>query len=183
VFLYRHVLHSPFEWIDNLERAKRPSRLPVVLTRTEIRRVFDQLDDAPRLIAALLYGSGLRLMEACTLRVKDLDLDRRELTIRDGKGRKDRRSVIADQTLALLRTQLAHVRSLHARDISTGAGYVALPDALADKFPNAARELPWQWLFPRPAHTFISQPANGDVITYTKPLSNEPSRQPPAVHN
>lgn len=148
VFLYRHVLRTPFEWIDNLTRAKRPTRLPVVLTRSEIRRIFEHLNGAPRLIAALLYGSGLRLMEACTLRVKDVDLERRELTVRDGKGRKDRRSVLADQTLGMLREQLAHVRALHVRDIAAGAGYVTLPDALADKYPNAARELPWQWLFP-----------------------------------
>lgn len=148
LFLYRHVLDTPIDWIDNLERARRPVRLPVVLTRMEVRRIFEQLDGAPRLIAALLYGSGMRLMEACTLRVKDVDLERRELTIRDGKGRKDRRSVIADQTLALLRVQLAYVHTLHTRDIAAGAGYVALPNALAAKYPNAAREWAWQWLFP-----------------------------------
>lgn len=109
---------------------------------------FEQLDGDPRLIAVLLYGSGLRLMEACTLRVKDNDLQRRELTIRDGKGHKGRRRVIANQTLARLRVQLAHVRALHVNDVATGAGYVALPHALSAKYPNAAREWPWQWIFP-----------------------------------
>jgi len=148
IFLYRHVLGLPFEWLENLTRARKPVRLPVVLTRAEVRVVLERIQGVPRLIACLLYGSGLRLLEACTLRVKDLDLERGELLIRDGKGRKDRRSMLARPMLPMLRAHLQQVRALHEADLAAGAGYVVLPGALTRKLPNAEREWPWQWVFP-----------------------------------
>ena len=148
VFLYRHVLQSPFEWLDKLERAKRPVRLPVVLSRAEVARVLSHLDGTPKLIAGLMYGSGLRLLEACSLRVKDVDLERRELLVRDGKGRKDRRTMIAEPLIAPLREQLQRAQLVFDQDLTAGAGYVELPDALTRKYPAAHREWLWQWLFP-----------------------------------
>jgi integrase len=157
VFLYRHVLLSPFEWISDLERAKKPVRLPTVLSRGEVTRVFAQLQGTPKLIASLLYGSGLRLMEACTLRINDVDLERRELLIRDAKGRKDRRTMIAAHVLPVLRAQLASVRTVFEHDFAAGGGYVELPDALARKFPNAQHDWLWQWVFPA-TRTYVHQP-------------------------
>jgi integron integrase len=148
IFLYKHVLESPFEWLDNLERAKRPARLPVVLSRAEVATVLANLEGIPRLIASLLYGSGLRLLEACRLRIKDVDLERRELLVRDGKGRKDRRTMLPSQLMEKLRAQMARSHALHEQDLKVGGGYVELPDALARKYPNAQREWPWQWVFP-----------------------------------
>jgi integron integrase len=148
VFLYKHVLEAPLAWLDDLERAKRPIRLPVVLSRDEVARVLAHLSGTPRLIAALLYGAGLRLLEACQLRVKDIDLERRELLIRDGKGRKDRRTLVPTHLVAELRAQLERARVLHRQDLAGGGGYVQLPDALAHKYPSAPREWAWQWVFP-----------------------------------
>jgi integron integrase len=157
VFLYRHVLLSPFEWISDLERAKKPVRLPTVLSRGEVMRVFAQLHGTPKLIASLLYGSGLRLLEACTLRIKDVDLERCELLIRDAKGRKDRRTMIASHVVPLLRAQLSSARTAFERDFAAGGGYVELPDALARKFPNAQRDCRWQWVFPA-TRTYVHEP-------------------------
>jgi integron integrase len=161
IFLYKHVLGLPFEWLSDLERAKKPARLPIVLTRHEVALVLAQLNGAPKLMATLLYGSGLRLLEACQLRIKDIDLERRELIVRDGKGRKDRRTMIPDQLVGALTTQRSRVIHLFERDRAQGAGYVELPDALARKFPNAQRELRWQWLFP--ATRTYRHPETGQV--------------------
>jgi integron integrase len=148
VFLYKHVFHRPFDWLEGIERAKKPVRLPVVLTRREVAAVLAQLHGIHWLLASLLYGSGLRLLEACSLRIKDIDLERRQITLRDGKGRKDRHTVIADYLVTPLNEHLSAVYEQHQRDLAADAGYVSLPDALARKLPNAAREWPWQWLFP-----------------------------------
>ncbi len=148
VFLYRHVLDVPFDWLDHIARARKPKRVPVVLTRREVAAVLDRLTGTYWLIASLLYGSGLRLLEACQLRIKDVDLERRELVIRDGKGRKDRRTVIAEHVIAPLRAQLQAVHELHQQDLLADAGHVALPSALARKYPNAERDWLWQWAFP-----------------------------------
>jgi integron integrase len=148
VFLYKHVYRRPFDWLEGIERAKKPARAPVVLTRGEIAAVLAQLHGTHWLLASLLYGSGLRLLEACSLRIKDLDLERRCITLRDGKGRKDRHTVLASHLIRPLGDHLARVRELHDRDLAAGAGYVSLPDALSLKFPNAPREWQWQWLFP-----------------------------------
>jgi integron integrase len=148
VFLYKHVIKRPFDWLDEIERAKKPVRLPVVLTRREVGLVLSHLRGTYWLIASLLYGSGLRLLEACELRVKDIDFERRELTIRDGKGAKDRRTVFADQLVEPLSRHLDRVRAAHVEDLGAGAGYVQLPGALARKHRNAEREWSWQWVFP-----------------------------------
>ena len=134
--------------LGDVVRAKRPTTLPTVLTRAEVRAVLAALDSTPRLVALVLYGAGVRLLEGLQLRVKDLDLDQRQLTVRAGKGAKDRVTMLPDAAAAPLARHLARVRALHARDLARGAGSVALPGALARKYPNAAREWGWQWVFP-----------------------------------
>jgi integron integrase len=149
LFLYRHVLQSPIAAPSGVLQAKRPVRVPVVLTRDEARLVLESMDGVPRLVASVLYGGGLRLLEGCAMRVKDLDLERGELTIRGGKGQQDRRSVLPRSLVVPLRQHLARVRALHLRDVEEGAGFVALPDALRRKLgAGAARSWPWQWVFP-----------------------------------
>ena len=148
LFLYRDVLGVDLPWMENIRRAKRPERLPVVLTREEVRGLLEQLDGAAWLMASLLYGSGLRLMECLRLRVKDVDLPRCEITVRHGKGGKDRRTMLPVASVAGLQSQIDAARRLHARDLAAGFGAVWLPDALARKYPNAAREWAWQYVFP-----------------------------------
>jgi len=148
LFLYQEVLGRKLAWLGNLVHAKRPTRVPVVLGRDEVRAVLANLDGVPWLVTALLYGGGLRLLEALRLRVKDLDLSRREITIRRGKGQKDRRTVLPNALVERLRSHLLAVRDQHDRDLDRGAGAVALPEALALKYPNAPREWIWQWIFP-----------------------------------
>ena len=148
LFLYREVLHDPLPWMDDLVRASRPFRVPVVLTIEEVRRLLDQLDGVPRLVALLLYGGGLRLLECLRLRVKDLNFARSELFVRDPKGRRDRITTLPRSAEHPLREHLQLVRQLHDRDLERGRGYVVLPTALARKFPNAPREWKWQWVFP-----------------------------------
>jgi integron integrase len=148
LFLYQQVLGRELEWLEGVVRAKAPHRLPVVLTRDEVRAVLDRMDGAPRLVATLLYGSGLRLLEGLQVRIKDLDLARGELTIREGKGARDRRTMLPRGVVAPLQRHLEQVRALHAADLARGAGWVELPQALDRKYPNAGREWPWQWVFP-----------------------------------
>ena len=150
LFLYREVLGVDLPWMEDIRRAKRPERLPVVLSRRDVAAVLEQLEGVYRLIGQLLYGSGLRLMEAMRLRVQDVDPVRRELTIRHGKGGKDRRTMLPVTLVGPLCAQIEVARSLHAEDLSAGFGAVWLPDALARKFPNAAREFAWQYVFPAP---------------------------------
>lgn len=148
VFLYRHVLDQPLGDIIGAVRAKRPERLPVILTRTEVRQLFASLDGPHWLPACLLYGSGLRLMECLRLRVKDLDFDHRAITVRCGKGGKDRVATLPDPCIKPLKQQLAQVCKLHNKDLQDGFGAVWLPHALARKYPRAATELGWQYVFP-----------------------------------
>jgi integron integrase len=148
VFLYRRVLGRDVPQLGELVRARKPRRLPVVLTPSEVRAVLARLDGIPGLVAGLLYGSGLRLLEALSLRVKDLDFTTHEIRIRDGKGRKDRVTPLPVSLEAPLRLQYERARVLHERDLAAGFGAVALPDALARKFPGAERAWPWQWVFP-----------------------------------
>lgn len=157
VFLYKHVLQQPFDHITGLVRAKHPERLPVVLTRAEVAALLARVQGTPQLMAALLYGSGLRLLECCQLRIKDLDLDRRELRIRRAKGDKDRVTMIPAGLLEPLAHQLRNVR--HGFEQDGGQVHVGLPHALRRKYPNASREWPWRWLFPA-ARTYI-HPENG----------------------
>jgi integron integrase len=148
VFLYRHVLGREPERFEGLIRARGPRRLPVVLTVAEARALLAELRGAERLVAGILYGSGLRLLEALTLRVKDLDFARREIRVRRGKGGKDRVTPLPEAIARPLLQHLRDVRALHERDLAEGFGAVALPGALAGKYPGAAREWPWQWTFP-----------------------------------
>ena len=148
LFLYRDVLALDLPWMANVVRAKRPPRLPVVLSRAETERLLEQLSGRDWLLAALLYGCGMRLLECLRLRVKDIDFGRNEITVRDGKGGKDRRTVLPTRLREALRLQLDAVRVLHREECSRGFGEVALPHALARKYPNAARTLAWQYAFP-----------------------------------
>ena len=148
LFLYREVCNVELPWLDELVRAKRSQRLPVVLSRDEVRAVIDQLDGVHRLMAALLYGSGLRLMECCRLRVKDVGFARRQLVVRQGKGDKDRVALLPASLHAPLRAQLEAVRGQHQADIAQGAGWVELPNALDRKLSREGQAWAWQWVFP-----------------------------------
>ncbi len=148
VFLYRQVLGLDVPDLDALVRARRPQRLPVVLTPEEVHALLEQLRGTPRLVASLLYGSGLRLLEALRLRVKDVDFSRRQILVRSGKGDRDRAVPLPERLAPELRAHLDGVRRLHERDRAAGRGEVWLPHALAHKLPRAAGEWPWQWLFP-----------------------------------
>ena len=148
LFLYRHVLGHEVGELD-LVRANRPRRLPVVLTREEVRRLLGGLEGEPRLVASLLYGLGLRLMEGLRLRVCDLEPGRGELLVRSGKGDRDRVTMLPRSLQPALEAQLARARALHERDLADGWGSVELPGALARKYPLAAAEWRWQWVFPQ----------------------------------
>jgi integron integrase len=148
LFLYRDVLGVELPYVDGIQRAKRPARIPVVFTRAEAAALLSRLSGTYRLIAGLLYGSGLRLMEALRLRVKDLDFGYMEILVRDGKGEKDRRTILPRPLVETLRQQLDGVKVLHEQDLRDGFGDVYLPYALGRKYPNAAREWAWQYVFP-----------------------------------
>ena len=161
LFLYREVLGIQLPWMESVVRAKRPQRVPVVLSREEVTRLLALLEGPVWLMAALLYGTGMRLMECMRLRVKDVDFDRREITVRNGKGGKDRRVPLPMKLRDELTARIARVRVLHAQDVSEGHGAVALPYALARKYPNAAREFAWQYVFP--ALRRSADPRSGEV--------------------
>ncbi|MEJ7576199.1 MAG: integron integrase [Pyrinomonadaceae bacterium] len=147
LFLYRDVLKISLPLIDGVERAKRPHRLPVVLSRDEVSRVLAQLSGTHLLMASLLYGAGLRLMECARLRVKDVDFELRQITVRDGKGEKDRRTLLPASIIEDLQHHLTQVKLQHEQDLRQGHGAVYLPYALDRKYPNAAREWAWQYVF------------------------------------
>lgn len=161
VFLYKEVLGRPLEFLRGTVRAKRPVHLPAVFSEDEVIRVLAQLRGQCWLMAALLYGSGLRLMECVRLRVKDVDFDHRCIVVRDGKGAKDRIVTMADGAVPYLQRQIARVRRLHARDLAEGYGMVWLPQALDRKFVNAPRELGWQYVFP--ARNRSADPRTGEI--------------------
>jgi integron integrase len=148
LFLYRDVLGVGLPFVGGIERAKRPSRLPAVFARPEVDALLSHLPGTYRLVGGLLYGSGLRLAEALRLRVKDLDFDYGEILVRDGKGEKDRRTLLPRPLAEPLRRQLGRVKALHDLDLQEGYGEVYLPYALARKYPNAAKEWGWQYVFP-----------------------------------
>ena len=148
IFLYRKALEIEIEGLDGLVRARRKRSLPVVLGVAEVSALLEQIDGVPRLMATLLYGSGLRVLECARLRVKNLDFENHQIVVRAGKGGKDRVTVMPASVRDDLARHLARVRDQHRRDLAGGAGYVALPNALSRKYPNASREWPWQWVFP-----------------------------------
>jgi integron integrase len=148
LFLYRQVLELELPYIDKIERAKRPQRIPVVFTRTEVKAILSNLEGIHHLMGSLLYGSGLRLSECLQLRVKDLDFEYQQITVRDGKGQKDRVTLLPKSTIEPLKLQLEKAKRLHQQDLAEGYGAVYLPDALERKYPNANREWGWQYVFP-----------------------------------
>jgi integron integrase len=147
LFLFREVLGREVKGLESVERAKRPTRLPQVLTRAEVAAILAQLRGTPWLMASVMYGSGLRLLECCRLRVKDVDFGRREITVRDGKGAKDRVTMLPARLWDPLRRHVARTRRLHERDLAEGLGAVAMPHAFDRKNPAACRQWAWQWVF------------------------------------
>jgi integron integrase len=148
LFLHRDLLRQSLPEIEGVVRARRPRRLPVVLSHREVRMLLSRLRGRHALIASIQYGSGLRLLECLQLRVQSLDFDRGEILVRDGKGRRDRRAPLPRTLVAALRSQVETALRVHQQDIAAGFGAVWLPDALERKYPNAPREAAWQWLFP-----------------------------------
>lgn len=148
LFLYREVLQQDLPWMEGIQRARRPRRVPLVLSRQEVAAVLGAMDGVTWLMASLLYGAGLRLMECARLRVQDIDFNRHEITVRHGKGGKDRHTMLPGALVEPLQAQLVQARHVHGRDLAAGFGAVWLPDALARKYPSAAREWAWQYVFP-----------------------------------
>mgnify|MGYP000264993922 FL=1 len=148
LFLYKEVLKVDLPWLNGIVRAKKPKHLPVVLTRDEVNRVLVQMSGVKWMVATLLYGSGLRLLEALRLRVKDVEFARGEVVVRDGKGQKDRVTMLPRTLVAPLREHLELVEALHQQDLAEGFGRANLPFALARKYPNAAADWAWQFVFP-----------------------------------
>ncbi len=149
LFLYRHVIGRDVGDLGHVIRARKPQRVPVVMTREEVKAVLNELEGDSWLMASLLYGSGLRLMECLRLRVQDVDLTRSEITVRSGKGNKDRVTMLPESLKPPLKDQLRRAKAIHERDLADGWGRVELPEALARKYPNAPAQWPWQWVFPQ----------------------------------
>ncbi|MDY6990322.1 MAG: integron integrase [Thermodesulfobacteriota bacterium] len=164
LFLYRHVLKKELGWINNVERAKKPSRLPVVFARQEVEAVLLNLEGTKWLMASLLYGAGLRLMECLRLRVKDVDFEYDQMTVREGKGQKDRVTMLPLCAKEPLKRHLAKVKAIHDKDLAAGFGRVHLPHALNRKYPNADREWRWQYVFP--ASKRFHDPRTGIVVRH-----------------
>ena len=161
LFLYRDVLEIELPWMDNVVRAKRPRRLPVVLSRDEIRGLLSALDGRAWLIASLLYGTGMRLMECLRLRVKDVDFARMDIIVREGKGNKDRHTVLPRTLVEPLQREIERARILHERDLEEGYGFARLPHALARKYPQIAKDFGWAFVFA--AHARSRDPRGGAV--------------------
>lgn len=153
LFLYRHVLGTQLPWVDDVVIAKVPQRLPVVLTAREVRSLLHELNGTTALVASLLYGTGMRLMEGLRLRVKDIDFERREIVIREGKGSKDRVTVLPENLIDPLQQRLRKTQQLHQTDLDAGYGEVHMPDALQVKYPKAGRAWGWQYVFPSQARS------------------------------
>lgn len=148
LFLYREVMGQPLAWLDGLDRAKRPARAPTVLTRAEVKSILENLKSTQWIMAGLLYGAGLRLRECLKLRVKDIDFGYGQIMVRDGKGAKDRVTMLPAAVIEPLKQHLVRVRALHDRDLAAGYGSVELPDALLVKYPRAACDWGWKFVFP-----------------------------------
>ena len=148
LFLYRDVLHIELPWLDEVIAAKMSKRLPVVLTQTETRHLLNAMSGTMGVVASLLYGTGMRLLEGLRLRVKDVEFTRREITVREGKGNKDRVTVLPENLILPLKVHLEKVKALHERDLEAGFGEVYLPNALSVKYPKAAKAWGWQFVFP-----------------------------------
>lgn len=152
LFLYKDVLNRPLDWLEGIVRAKRTRRMPVVLSREEVKAVLGQLDGVPWLMAGLLYGAGLRLLECARLRVKDVDFQRNQIVVRGGKGDKDRVTMLPASVKQPLLRHMQEVRRQYEADLDRGAGWVELPGAIRRKYPSAGRTWAWQWVFPATRH-------------------------------
>ncbi len=181
LFLYREVLKRPVDTLSDVVRAKRPERLPVVLTQAEVKAVLSRLDGSPRLVATLLYGTGMRLLECLRLRVKDIDFARNQILVRDGKGMKDRLTMLPATFRAPLQRHLAAVRALHEADLREGFGAVYLPDALARKYPAAATAWGWQWVFPAKGRSFDPRDAPPSTSATTSSSTSSSTSQAASV--
>ena len=159
LFLYRQVLHIELPWLEDVTRAKKPTRLPVVLTVSEVRLILSSIDGVRGLVAQLLYGTGMRLMEVLRLRIKDVDFERKEILVRSGKGGKDRVTVLPEKLIPELKSHFQRVKILHEKDLKEGFGCVYMPFALERKYPVACREWLWQYVFP--AANFSTNPRTG----------------------
>ena len=174
LFLYNEVLKLELGWLDAVERAKRPSRLPVVLTRNEVHRVFSQMHGTNRLMAQLLYGSGLRLMECVRLRVKDVDFAYAHIVVRDGKGAKDRITMLPINLIPRLRRHLRRIETQHEEDLEAGFGSVYLPTALERKYPNASRD--WCWQYVLPSNRLSRDPREGAALVRSAQVQQTKNR-------
>lgn len=152
LFLYHEILQRKIGWIEGVVRAKRTKRLPIVLTREEVKQVLSHMAGTSWLMAIILYGGGLRVMECCRLRVKDIDFSKNEILVRAGKGDKDRYAMLPGSISEPLSVHLAAVKRLHETDCRCGLGRVAMPNGLERKYPSANREWGWQWVFPATSH-------------------------------
>jgi integron integrase len=161
LFLYKEVLAQPLPWLEGVEHAKRPVRRPTVLTEDEVRRLLARMHGTKWAMASLLYGAGLRLRECLKLRVKDIDFGYRQILVRDGKGAKDRVTMLPGSLVEPLQAHLVQVQALHARDLADGCGDVELPDAIARKYPRAPYE--WGWKFVFPSHSRSVDPRTGVI--------------------
>ena len=150
LFMYRHVLNMQLPWLNEVVRAKASQHLPVVLTHREVKALLDELSGTHALVASLLYGTGMRLLEGLRLRIKDIDFERREVVVRCGKGAKDRVTVLPENLVLPMQKQVAWARAQHLQDLRSGLGEVWLPNALASKYPQAAKATGWQFVFPSP---------------------------------
>lgn len=151
LFMYRHALNMQLPWLTDVVRAKASQHLPVVLTHREVKALLDELSGTHALVASMLYGTGMRLLEGLRLRIKDLDFERREVVVRCGKGAKDRVTVLPENLVFPLQQQVAMARAQHLLDLAAGLGEVWLPNALASKYPRAAKATGWQFVFPSPS--------------------------------
>ena len=161
LFLYGQVLRIDLPWMDEIVSGRTQRKLPVVLTPSEVRLLLHELSGLTGLVATLLYGTGMRLMEGLRLRVKDIELERREIVVRDGKGGKDRVTVLPENLMRPLQDQLALSKSLHEGDLRAGGGSVWMPDALSVKYPNANKSWGWHWVFPSPV--ISTDPRTGEI--------------------
>lgn len=164
LYLYKNVLDKEVGWLDDIKHATRIKHLPVVFSRNETTKIFEYLDGVPKLVVSLLYGSGLRLTEALSLRIKDIDFEYRQIIVRDGKGEKDRHTVLPTSIIPELKKHLNEVYKQHKKDLSKGKGETILPYALDKKYPNAAKEFGWQYAFP--ADKFIKHNESGKIIRW-----------------
>ena len=166
LYLYKQVLGVELPWLDDVVQAKTPRRLPVVLTAPEVRSLLLHMHGTTGLIAQLLYGTGMRLLESLRLRVKDVEFSRREIIIREGKGNKDRITVLPENLILPLEQHMKKVRALHEKDLEAGFGRVHLPHALAVKYPHADRSWGWQYVFPSPVRSMDPRPdaVSGELL-------------------